>query len=248
VLRLLLEPDHRAVGRQLGHPEPLRVGNLVEERPAPHGRSRTRGPRPRAPGRGGCCRPGRSRTRRRRRSRGPARSRGRCERAALVAVGEAEPEMLAVAQELHHVADACRRRSPSPRGCPSRPASRAVVDHRAVVDRQEVLVGHDREREEARRRAAARITPSWPRLVDGDEAGRFVGRGVGASVANGCSSRAASRRGSLVGSAGRSRRGSALVVRDHEHHLQAIQVDAGSRYAVWINRVRIAGDVVHAGR
>ena len=79
------------------------------------------------------------------------------ERAALVAVRQVEPEVPPVAEQLddvadalaadddHHLADAHRRERLD-----------RVVDHRPVVDRQQVLVGDDREREQPRRGPAGK--------------------------------------------------------------------------------------------
>ena len=74
------------------------------------------------------------------------------ERAVLIAVGQVETELIAVTEELDDVADALAAdddhhlADPHPGEGLDR-----VVDHRPVVDRQEVLVRHDREREQPRR-------------------------------------------------------------------------------------------------
>ena len=80
---------------------------------------------------------------------------GDAERAALVAIGQVEPEMGAVGQQLDDVADALAADDDHHLADPH-PGERLdrVVDHRPVVDRQEVLVRDDRQREEPRRRPA----------------------------------------------------------------------------------------------
>ena len=77
------------------------------------------------------------------------------ERAGLVAIGQVEAEGRAVRQQLDDVADALPADDDHHLADPH-PGERLdrVVDHRPVVDRQQVLVGDDRERIEPRGRAA----------------------------------------------------------------------------------------------
>ena len=154
--RLLLESDHPAVGVQLGDTEALRIGHPVQECAGT--------PRPRLEGVGD-VRQGRAaqdvvaeHAAEHVVAHEPAREADRvgdAERAALVAVREVKPEMRAVAEQLddvahalaadhdEHLADAHRRERLD-----------RVVDHRPVIDRQQVLVGDDRQRVEPRCSAA----------------------------------------------------------------------------------------------
>jgi len=72
------------------------------------------------------------------------------ERAALVAIRQVEPEVRAVREQLDDVADALPTDDDHDLADahPGQGLQR-VVDHRPVVDRQQVLVRHDREREQA---------------------------------------------------------------------------------------------------
>ena len=80
---------------------------------------------------------------------------GDAERAALVAVGQVEPEVGAVGEQLDDVADALAADDDHDLAdAHAGQRLERVVDHRPVVDRQEVLVGDDRQREEAGRGAA----------------------------------------------------------------------------------------------
>ena len=76
---------------------------------------------------------------------------GDAERPALVAVGQVEPEMRPVAEQLDDVADALAA-DDDHHLADAHPGERLdrVVDHRPVVDRQQVLVGDDRQREQPR--------------------------------------------------------------------------------------------------
>ena len=77
------------------------------------------------------------------------------QRAALVAVRQVEPEVPPVAQQLDDVADALAADDDHDLADPhARERVERVVDHRPVVDRQQVLVGDDREGEQPARRAA----------------------------------------------------------------------------------------------
>ena len=79
------------------------------------------------------------------------------ERAALVAVRQVEPEVPAVAQQLDDVADALAADDDHHLAdAHARQRVERVVDHRPVVDRQQVLVGDDREREQPGRRPAGK--------------------------------------------------------------------------------------------
>ena len=74
------------------------------------------------------------------------------ERAALVAIRQVEPEVGAVTEQLDDVADALAAHDDH-HLADAHPGERRdrVVDHRPVVDRQQVLVGDDGEWEEPRR-------------------------------------------------------------------------------------------------
>ena len=198
LFRLLLETDHLAIAVQLGDAEPLRVRHAVEQAAG--------APRPRLELAGdiGELGPRRMLSPRttqkacRRRSRGPGRWRGRCrgrpadiDRSGRGRSGCRRPG-----------APRCRRRS-----CRRRPPSRRdphpgerldrVVDHRPVVDRQQVLVRDDRQRIQprsrsrrrargpsSRQRVTGRITRSTPRDGALKGQGFFVGlaRGDGDGV------------------------------------------------------------------
>jgi hypothetical protein len=73
---------------------------------------------------------------------------GDAQSSALVAVSEMNAKMLAVGEKLHHVPNALAAdddhdlSNAHPRQCGD-----GVIDHRPVVDRQEVLVGYDGEGE-----------------------------------------------------------------------------------------------------
>jgi hypothetical protein len=77
------------------------------------------------------------------------------QRSALISVCEIQPEVLAVREQLDHVTDALAadydHDFPDPH---ARERGDRVVDHRPVVDRQQMLVGDDGERKEAGGRAA----------------------------------------------------------------------------------------------
>ena len=156
VVRLLLEADHPAVGVELGHAEALRVRDLVEQRAGPERAALELG--------------------------GDAVERlaaqdvvaedaaervvadevagqpdgvGDAQRARLVAVGQVDAEGRAVRQQLDDVAHALATDDDHDLA-DAHPGERLdrVVDHRPVVDRQQVLVGDDRERVEPGRGAA----------------------------------------------------------------------------------------------
>ena len=150
---LLLEADHATVGVQFGDPEPLRVGDAVEER--------ARAMRPGIELRGDVGEVAAAQdvvaedaaegVVADEVARQPDRV-GDPERAALVAIGQVEPEMRAVTEQLDDVADALAA-DDDHHLADAHPGERLdrVVDHRPVVDRQQVLVGDDGEREEPRR-------------------------------------------------------------------------------------------------
>ena len=128
--------------------------------------------RVRAPGRGGCRRPrGPPRTRSPRRPgraaqdvvteddaeavlahevAGQADGMGDAQRAALVAVGEVQAEVVAVGEQLDDVADAAAAQDDHDLAdAHARQRLEREVDHGPVVDRHEVLVGDLRQRVEA---------------------------------------------------------------------------------------------------
>ncbi len=76
---------------------------------------------------------------------------GDAEGAALVAVAEVEPEVLAIRQQLHDVADAAPTEDDHDLvDAHAREGLEREVDHGLVVDRQQVLVGDQRQRMQAR--------------------------------------------------------------------------------------------------
>ena len=185
------------------------------------------------------------------------------ERAALVAVGQVEAEVLPVAQQLddvadalaadddHHLADAHRGQRLD-----------RVVDHRPVVDRQQVLVGDDRQREQPRGGAAgqhdALHRPREAATGDGRTARRSAGplgrrRSRAPASAGGTAARppAACRLlglgGALLGRAVdrllRQRRQAALVVGDDEHELEPVQVGRRLQVGGLDDVVGVAPDV-----
>ncbi len=179
------KPTTAPVVVELGDPEALRVGHPVEERP-------------------GAPRPGLELAGERLERRavedvvsqdaaervvadevpGEADRMGDPQRSALVAVRQAEPEVLSVAEELHDVTDALAADDDEDFADPH-PGQRLerVVDHRPVVDREQVLVRHDGEREQPRRRAAGEDDP----LHGVTSYGRRVARGSGVAGWYGCS-------------------------------------------------------------
>ena len=153
LVRLLLEADDPAVGVELGDAEPLRVRHPVEQRPgavwtglelgrdvgqrraaqdvvAEHAAERVVADE----------------------VAGEADGVGDAERARLVAIGQVEPERGAVGEQLDDVADALAADDDHDLA-DAHPGQRLdrVVDHRPVVDRQQMLVGDDRQRVEPRR-------------------------------------------------------------------------------------------------
>ena len=145
------KPTTRPVGVQLGDAEALRIGDAVEQRARrPTARPRTRAATSASAG------PRRMLSPRTTAERvvadevaGEADRVGDAERAALVAVRQVEPEMRAVGEQLDDVADALAA-DDDHHLADAHPGQRLdrVVDHRPVVDRQQVLVGDDRQREQ----------------------------------------------------------------------------------------------------
>ena len=80
---------------------------------------------------------------------------GDAQRATLVAVGQVEAELVTIGQQLHDVADAAAAKDDH-HLADAHLAQRLdrVIDHRPVVDRQQVLVRDTRQRSEARAVAA----------------------------------------------------------------------------------------------
>ena len=154
--RLLFEAHHVALGVEFRHPEALGVGDFVQQRAG--------APRPVLELPGGV---GQRRTEQdvvaedaaesvvADEVTGEADSVGDSERASLIPVREIEAEMLAVREELDHISDALA--ADDDHDLPNSHAGQRgdrVIDHRPVEDRQQMLVGDDREREKASGRAA----------------------------------------------------------------------------------------------
>ena len=75
--------------------------------------------------------------------------------AALVAIGQVEPEMRPVGEQLDDIADALPADDDHDLAdAHARQRLERVVDHRPVIDRQEVLVGDDGQGKEPGRRSA----------------------------------------------------------------------------------------------
>ena len=153
---LLLEPDDPSVAIELGDAEPFRVGDAVEQRPGAV-RALLEGRRDigqRRAAQDVVAEDAAERVVADEVARQPDGV-GDAQRAALVAIGQVEPEVRPVREQLddvtdalaadddHHLADAHRGERLD-----------RVVDHRPVVDRQQVLVGDDRQREQPRGRPA----------------------------------------------------------------------------------------------
>ena len=153
---LLLEADDPAVRVELGDAEALRVRDLVEQR------ARAVRPALELGGDVGQGRAAQDVVAEDAAERvvahevaGQADGVGDPERAGLVAVGQVDPERRPVRQQLDDVADALAADDDHDLA-DAHPGERLdrVVDHRPVVDRQQVLVGDDRQRVEPRGRAA----------------------------------------------------------------------------------------------
>jgi hypothetical protein len=154
--RLLFETDYVALRVQLRDAEALGIGDLVQEGAGA--------------ARAGLELAGRVRQRRTEQDvvpedaaesvvadevAGQADGVGDALRPALIAVREIQPEVLAVRQQLHDVTDALAADDDHDFADAHAGQRRdRVVDHRPVVDRQQMLVGDDGQREEAGGRAA----------------------------------------------------------------------------------------------
>ena len=154
--RLLLEPHDLALRVELRDAEPLRVGDLVQEGPGAPGAGLEglgRGLEPVA-AEDVVAQDDAERVVADEVAGEPDRVRD-AEGAALVAIRQLEAEVPAVAQQLDDVTDALAADDDHDLADPhARERVERVVDHRPVVDRQQVLVGDEREREQPARRAA----------------------------------------------------------------------------------------------
>src|SRR5450759_799729 len=109
------------------------------------------------------------------------------QRATLIPVREVEAEMLAVGEKLHNVADALAADDDHHLADPhSGQGGNRVVDHRPVVDRQQVLVRDDGERKKTGRRSPRQHKALHcasngivSESVSGSIARLSLGRGVG---------------------------------------------------------------------
>ena len=90
------------------------------------------------------------------------------ERTSLVSVGEIESDLRAVVQQLQDVAD--RTPADNDHHLPTShllESREGVEDHRPIVDRQQMLVGNEGEREQARAAASCQNDPFEPHPTSG---------------------------------------------------------------------------------
>ena len=155
---LLLEPDDVAVRVELRDAEPLRVRDLVQQRAgAPRAAVEAAGRVLERPAAEDVVAEHDAEAVVADEVAGEPDGVRDAQRAALVAVREVEPEVPAVAQQLDDVADALAADDDHHLAdAHARQRVERVVDHRPVVDRQQVLVGHDRERKQPGRRPAGK--------------------------------------------------------------------------------------------
>jgi hypothetical protein len=196
---------------------------------------------------------------------------GDAERTALVAIGQVEPEVRAVASS----STTSPTLLPPTMTMTSRIAHRRerldrVVDHRPVVDRQQVLVRDDRQREQAGRgpageddalhaaeRSRADVPTAGPaghgaaRVTVRRATGpRVATNGVGEGV--GWNARLLAARDDATWARDRAvdrlvarQRQATLVVEDHEHVLELLEVGRRLQVGGLDDAVRVAPDVDH---
>ena len=257
--RLLLEADHLALGIELGHPEPLRIGYAVQERAGPvrtgvelrrHVREITAAQdvvaedaAERIVADEGAGEPDRV---------------GDAQGAALVAIGQLQPEVPPVAQQLDDVTDALAA-DDDHHLADAHPASVAIgVDRRRRRRPGCLLVTmvsgraawRSRRRDDALHRP--RATRSWSSaLIAGQRTSRWPRLGLrcrrrrrGRRVAR----LLADRQGLAAAAVDRlllDRRQAALVVEDHQHVLERVEVGGRLQEGGLDDVVRVAPDVDH---